>query len=72
MDQEVCNARKVRKFGRQVNLADGTKLHGRFIGRSEKLSVLLGNKAISVITINDKPRVIAVTNALEFPYREKR
>lgn len=64
MDHEICDARIGKKFPTQINLFDGTKAQGKFIGRSEKLSVLLNDKTISVITVSDKPQVIDVTSVL--------
>ncbi|MBC3874884.1 hypothetical protein [Undibacterium flavidum] len=72
MNQEICNARTVKEFATSINLFDGTKVQGKFIGRSEKLSVLLNNKAISVITISDKPQVIDTTNVLEVLCKRKK
>lgn len=60
--QKICTARKTKVFPSTAFLNDGSKMQGIFIGRSEKLSVLLNDKGIFVITVGEKPQLVDSTN----------
>lgn len=60
--QKICTARKAKVFPSTAFLNDGIKMQGIFIGRSEKLSVLLNDKGIFVITVGEKPQLVDSTN----------
>lgn len=62
---QICRIRKAKSLPTVVNLADGNKLNGRFLERSEKLSVLLDRTSIYVITVGDRPQLLDTTDVRE-------
>ncbi len=58
---DVCAARALQVFPSELKI-NGEIKHGRFLERSDRLSILLDQTSVHVVTVGDNPRLLDTTS----------